>query len=146
MQYWLTCECDISADIDGQEGKQIVIADEEALAVYVNWEAPEIGRYIRKIFSAHDNKSVIVNEIRDGVYAWWVIREPDNPAAINFTIKLGSTTFRTELEDSEENTMGERLSRKIGQITPPFADRHIDKTNITHPKAAAPLWEGTPTP
>jgi hypothetical protein len=148
MQYWWTCEYDAFPDQDRQEGKQIVVMDdqgcEEALSVYVNWGLPEISRYIRKVFAVHDYKSIMVNKVGEGLYTWRRSRKPDAPEMLDFAIKLGTTTFMTELEDGRANELGEWLSRGVGPIIPPFHDCHIDRQKITHPKEPIELWAGCP--
>jgi hypothetical protein len=53
MQYWWTCEYEAFEDRMRQEGKQIVIVDEEghekALAVYANWGTAETARCIHNL-------------------------------------------------------------------------------------------------
>jgi hypothetical protein len=83
-------------------------------------------------------------EISQNLYAWKVIKKPDTPAPVDFTIKLGTATFGTTVEDGSENTMGEWLSRKIGQIMPAFEDCQIVGVTITHPKEPVELWIGEP--
>jgi hypothetical protein len=117
---------------------------EEALTVYVNWGIPEITRYIRLIFSAHTCKDITASEVTERLYTWSVTRKSDAPAPIKFNIKLETVTFMPELEDGEEQVMGEWLSRKIGQIIHPFNQRDINRTDITRPKNPVELWPIAP--
>jgi hypothetical protein len=105
---------------------------------------PRIARYIRKTFSAHTCKNVIVDDVREGVYTWTVEREPDAPVATRFDIKLVSSSFMTELEDGKEQAVGEWLSRKIGHVVPLFEQSDIDRANITHPREPVELWTAAP--
>jgi hypothetical protein len=88
MQYWSTCEYDISADLDGQESKQIVVIDEdrpeEALTVYTNWRTQKIVRYIRRIFSVHKCKYVSVQDVREGLSSWKLTRRNSAPKSLDF--------------------------------------------------------------
>jgi hypothetical protein len=135
-------------DQQRQEGKQIVIVDEEgheeALAVYVNWGTPEIARYIHKIFTVHECKIVTVAETKENVYEWRVIKKPGAPPAKEMAITLGSKCFRAELEEGSRSTQGEWLSRKIGHIVPPLDEFQGARGGIAHPREPVQLLEGAP--
>jgi hypothetical protein len=143
IQYWWRCEYDAFEDQHRQDGKQIVIMDEDGLAVFVNWGTAEIGRYISTVFAVHEHKNVVVTEIRENTYAWKIVGKQGAPPAVDFTIKLGSATFGTELEDGSENTMGEWPSRKIGQIIPTFEECQILGRTVTRQKEPVELWAGS---
>jgi hypothetical protein len=146
MQYWWTCEYDAFEDRMRQEGKQIVIVDEEgheeALAVYVNWETAEIARHIHKIFAVHECKEVVVRETKENVYAWRVDRRPGSPDTKKFTITLGTKCLAVEMEEGDRNTLGEWLSRKTGYIIPPLGECQRTEGQIGHPREPTKLWTG----
>jgi hypothetical protein len=103
-----------------------------------------LNRHTNRIFTVQRYKDVIVKEIREGLYSWKMLTKTDAPAPIDFTIKFGSATFGMRLEDGEESATGEWLSRRIGQIIPPFEWCQIVGRSITHPKESATLWTRAP--
>jgi hypothetical protein len=129
-----------------QEGKQVVIVDEEgheeALAVYVNWGAAEIARHIHKIFAVHECKEVVVRETKENIYAWKVVRKQDAPEAKKLAITLGTKHFEVGMEEGCNNTLGEWISRKIGYIIPPLGECQRAEGQIRHPKEPVELWAG----
>jgi hypothetical protein len=146
MQYWWTCEYDAFEDRMRQEGKQIVIVDEEgheeALAVYVNWGTAEIARYIHKVFAVHECKDVVVTETKENVYACRVATIPGVQATKAFTIALCTKFVATEMEDGDRTTLGEWLSRTTGYIIPPFEDCQGTGGLIKRPREPSKLWSG----
>jgi hypothetical protein len=146
MQYWWTCEYDAFEDRMRQEGKQAVIVDEdgheEALAVYVGWGTAEIARHVHKIFTVHECKEVVVRETKENVYAWRVIRRPGAPEAKKLAIALGTKRLAVEIEEGDNNTLGEWLSRKTGYIIPPLGECQRTEGQIGHPNEPVKLWTG----
>jgi hypothetical protein len=127
-----------------QEGKQVVIVDEEgheeALAVYVNWGTAQIARYIHKIFAVHECKDVVVTEIKENTYEWRVIRKPGARATKKFTIALGTKRLSVEMEEGDRNTLGEWLSRKTGYIIPLLEECQGTGGKIEHPREPTKMW------
>jgi hypothetical protein len=78
------------------------------------------------------------------LYTCSVTRKPDAPAPTKFNIKLGTVTIMPESEDGEEQVVDEWLSRKVGQIIPPFEQCDVNKTDITHPNDPIELWPRAP--
>jgi hypothetical protein len=146
MQYWWSCEYDAFEDPMRQERKQVVIVDEEgheeALAVYVNWGTAEIARHIHKIFAVHECKEVVVRETEENVYAWRLIRKQGAPEAKKLAIALGTKCLAVEMEERDNNTLGEWLSRKTGYIIPPLVKCQRTEGQIGHPKEPVKLWTG----
>jgi hypothetical protein len=114
-------EHDDGYDQHRMEGKQVVTIDgegyRETFAVYLNWDVPDISRYIAKLFCFPRTRSAQLRKIKDGEYVW-SLEEGANLK--KFKIGLGTKVFETVLEGSNADVMGEWLSRMIGQIIPPF--------------------------
>jgi hypothetical protein len=131
------------------DGRQIVTSDEEghreALGICVNRGIPGIARYTNKLFWVPAWNGIHVQEIRDVEYAWNLTDRPGpKPEKKIFTIKVGSTTRETELEDGEPDEIGEWLPRRIGQIISPFPQCQIVGPALTNSAEAVSLWQGEP--
>jgi hypothetical protein len=71
-----------------------------------------------------------------------VIRKPGAPGAKELAIALGTKRLAVEMEEGDNNTLGEWLSRKIGYILPPLGECQRAEGQIRHPKEPVKLWTG----